>query len=231
MKIKLRKINLAPAFNLSLVYGKQFLLEINHKSYVLRWNKSFFVSQVKLELNQILHYNGDVSQINVCPRLDKIWSFVVHLRRIRDIFMAAAWMVNYLLHILQETKQNSGHKITTNIFWNIEIPTIILGVFVFIFFFLPSSENVFMLMSFLKILGKTFQSFSPFCCPFVGSLLETKWPFCFCWNFIQSLFKIFFSRVIEADRDLYITYLAIGWRFLCPTLTLLLCSLSLVSAA
>lgn len=191
MKIKLSKIYLAPAFDLSLVCGKQFLLETNHTSYVLRWNKSFFISQVKLELSQILHYNGDVSQMNVCPRLDKIWSFTVHLRRIRDIFMAAAWTDNYLLHILQEAKQNGGQKITTNIFWDIEIPMIILGGFVF--FFLLSSENTFMLMSFLKTVGKTFQSFSPFCCPFVESLLETKWPFCFCWNFIQSPFKIFFQ--------------------------------------
>lgn len=74
--------------------------------------------KVKLELIQILHYNGDVSQMNVCPHLDKIFSSVVHLRRIRDIFMAAhaAWMDNYLLHILQETKQNGGHNITTNVF-------------------------------------------------------------------------------------------------------------------
>lgn len=50
MKIKLSKINLAPAFNLSLVYGKQLLLETNHKSYVLRWNKSF-VSESKIGID------------------------------------------------------------------------------------------------------------------------------------------------------------------------------------
>lgn len=192
MKIKLSKIYLAPAFDLSLVCGKQFLLETNHTSYVLRWNKSFFISQVKLELSQILHYNGNVSQMNVCPRLDKIWSFTVHLRRIRDIFMAAAWTDNYLLHILQEAKQNGGQKITTNIFWDIEIPMIILGGFVF--FFLTELREHFYANEFLKNSRADFSVILTFLLSFCRESPWNKMTFLFLLEFYSKPFQDFFPE-------------------------------------
>lgn len=62
------------------------LLLFTHKSCILKGNKSFSSSSVKLELSQILCYDGDLSQMHMCPCLDKNCCSLVHLRRIRDFY-------------------------------------------------------------------------------------------------------------------------------------------------
>lgn len=103
--------------------------------------------------------------------------------------------------------------ITVNVLCDIEIP--ITG---FILFSQPSEH--FDVDKFLKIIRKDSQSLLPLC-------RESPWDK-MTFLFFRAFWRYF--SIIQADKYLCITYLARGPVFLCPTLTFLLYSLSLVRA-
>lgn len=106
--------------------------------------------------------------------------------------------------------------IAVKVLCDIQIPITVLIFFSFV----PESSEHLMLISFKKIIRKDSQLLLPLC-------RQSPWVK-MTFLFFRAFWRYF--SIIQADKYLCITYLARGPVFLCPTLTFLLYSLSVVRA-